>query len=474
MSLVQNGHRLLMVFIGACILFIILQLNSLQIQNSLQPFVDNSSSHTFSIGKFFCFRLSSFYHFLMFIFIFMVLESNTTTNISQILTNVSGDRKFVVDVKRQLQSQPMSSSSLSSSSFHSKSSSSKPSFLLSPSSFSSPPSSTSSTRSRPFSKPSPKIIHLRSHGSNKHFWNPILKLPIYNGPTNVSRVLLVTYFRSGSSYLGDIMQQNWKTFYTFEPLIFLTLGYKINQTMTERGLDVIKKVFECDFEKIDLEYIKYFAKNNFLMTWNKFLNSVCHNNSTTCSTRRFMSETCRRSRYNLIKSTRLTMDHVEILWKQLKTQNFHVVFFVRDPRGIWNSRLTRDFCIESKGCTSIELICNEMRDDLKKYEELKSIMKDKLILFKYEDITSVESQRDTVKALMKNVSLPYGSAVARFVKTHSFASVNHTKINDPYSTFRVNSTITANQWMQQLTKQQIIQAQTVCEDVLKKLNYPFV
>lgn len=37
-------------------------------------------------------------------------------------------------------------------------------------------------------------------------------------------VFVVTYFRAGSSFLGDLLQHAANTFYFFEPLRYITLG----------------------------------------------------------------------------------------------------------------------------------------------------------------------------------------------------------------------------------------------------------
>lgn len=44
-------------------------------------------------------------------------------------------------------------------------------------------------------------------------------LKLYNAvpPSEVRRILIVSYFRSGSTFLGDILQTPHKTFYHFEP-----------------------------------------------------------------------------------------------------------------------------------------------------------------------------------------------------------------------------------------------------------------
>lgn len=45
----------------------------------------------------------------------------------------------------------------------------------------------------------------------------MLKLYKIVPPTEVKRILIVSYFRSGSTFLGDILQTPLKTFYHFEP-----------------------------------------------------------------------------------------------------------------------------------------------------------------------------------------------------------------------------------------------------------------
>ena len=73
-------------------------------------------------------------------------------------------------------------------------------------------------------------------------------MPVMNPDMfNITRVLLVTYFRSGSSFLGDLLQQNWKTFYTFEPLHYMSDGMRIKDERTDEALNVIENIFgSCD------------------------------------------------------------------------------------------------------------------------------------------------------------------------------------------------------------------------------------
>ena len=47
------------------------------------------------------------------------------------------------------------------------------------------------------------------------FYNPTTHVPL---ASDVTRVVLVTYYRGGSTFLGEIFNQNPDVFYWFEPL----------------------------------------------------------------------------------------------------------------------------------------------------------------------------------------------------------------------------------------------------------------
>src|SRR5205807_1430880 len=90
------------------------------------------------------------------------------------------------------------------------------------------------------------------------------------------KILLVTYFRSGSSFLGDLLQQNPSTFYSFEPLHYMTTGMRIHEDREEEAFYLLDKLLSCSFPDISF-YTRWALKpdNRFLFKWNHRLWSVC-------------------------------------------------------------------------------------------------------------------------------------------------------------------------------------------------------
>ena len=298
-------------------------------------------------------------------------------------------------------------------------------------------------------------------------YNPLKHFAVYNG-TNQTKVLIVAYFRSGSSFLGDLLQQNWKTFYTFEPFHYMTRHSRIDGANITTAYSMINSLYDCDFSQNSF-YVKWINKNKHLIRWNKFLWSICKFRSDTCYSDTSLRDVCQRSRYNVIKVVRLRMKHLEALWNQISSKNVKIVYLVRDPRGIYNSRKRMDWCIKANDCSTIDSICSQMREDLIYYDRLKKIIGDRLIMLRYEDLT-LDPVNQT-KSLFANLSLDYSSSVSRFLHTHTKSNSMSSQNHNPYSTYRTDSNSTAYFWMKDLNASEILLAGKVCNDVLQQLNY---
>lgn len=300
-------------------------------------------------------------------------------------------------------------------------------------------------------------------------FDPLRHLPVYN-PLNVTHVLLVAYFRSGSSFLGDLLQQNWKSYYTYEPLHHMTRQMKIDgpANITE-AYKVIRNIFDCEFNDLD-EYIRWVNDKAYLLRWNKFLWGISRFRSPLYDRSTF-HETCIHAKYNIMKAVRLKMKHLPALYERLKDMRLKIIFLVRDPRGIYNSRKTMEWCNTEKVCFDIASICEEMGEDLEYYDRARKVIGDKdLIFLKYEDLA--RDPMAEAKKLFAQLDIPFSSSVSRFLRTHTKARAS--KGEEPYSTYRSNSTLTANQWMKKLNATEIQSAQTQCQAILKRLNYPFI
>lgn len=68
---------------------------------------------------------------------------------------------------------------------------------------------------------------------------------LYNHNSTV--VLLMAYYRSGSSFTGELFNRNPDVFYLYEPLYTFTPRC---ETLYEERLDMLSEISRCDFRKV--------------------------------------------------------------------------------------------------------------------------------------------------------------------------------------------------------------------------------
>lgn len=138
----------------------------------------------------------------------------------------------------------------------------------------------------------------------------------------INRIYLLSYFRSGSSFLGDLLQQNYRTFYQFEPLHFRSVASRLptNDSKTDNSISlVLHMVNQCNFRsKATANYLNWISKddNKFLLSWNRFLYSLCRFNQTKCSDPNFVEQVCNLAEQRVTKLTRVNLDDLIRIMKQ--------------------------------------------------------------------------------------------------------------------------------------------------------------
>ena len=142
--------------------------------------------------------------------------------------------------------------------------------------------------------------------------------------TQINRIYLLSYFRSGSSFLGDLLQQNYRTFYEFEPLHFRSVASRLpsNESRTDASIAlVLHMVNQCNFHgKATANYLNWISKedNRFLLSWNHFLYGLCRFNQSRCSDAKFVEHVCNLAEQRVTKLTRVNLSD---LIKVLRTDN---------------------------------------------------------------------------------------------------------------------------------------------------------
>ncbi|KAL7640871.1 UNVERIFIED_CONTAM: hypothetical protein RMT77_008008 [Armadillidium vulgare] len=193
-------------------------------------------------------------------------------------------------------------------------------------------------------------------------------------------VLIVTFWRSGSTWLGEMLSRTPNSFYLFEPVQMLStnihfdIGYNISST---EAVDVIRQMFLCSIKK---EFV------NFSKIWPLvYANKYC--SDKTCLNYKSISNHCLTADYRIIKTVRMRMEKVEELFTYPTFSNLKVIFLVRDPRGTANSfsHLKKDF----KGrfwTLGVEEICPRILSNVNVFTQLSVKFPDRLFFVRYEDL----------------------------------------------------------------------------------------
>lgn len=288
-------------------------------------------------------------------------------------------------------------------------------------------------------------------------------------PAEKKLILLLAYFRSGSSFLGGLLSSaNNMTFFSYEPLSLLSAAERLGPLTAPRGLEILANHLTCQFPRMS-DYLAVAPKRWNHYAPNAFLMRLCGRKVKVCLNPEFMADVCRRSPVQVVKVTRLSVVQV-LQWLQLNAPlrgNLKVVYLVRDPRGMISSRNVMSWCRRSAVCIKAKNLCREMNEDLDAFEELRELLPEATVRVRYEDIAKRPIKESM--ALFRALGLEFSDGVTDFLRTHTV--VNDTKVlRNPYSTVR-RSSAAAFMWTKKLNWDRVKEVQTVCAPVLKRLGY---
>jgi hypothetical protein len=291
-------------------------------------------------------------------------------------------------------------------------------------------------------------------------------LPMFSNPHNVNCILLITSFRSGSTFLGDLLQYSSpnSTFYHFEPLHYMTNGVRMKDASLSEAINLIQNLFLCNFNNLHY-YTKWLSLpgNRHLLEYNRILWNLCYKQFElvdACDHPKVLTELCQRSSIQVMKVTRMSMKQVLELLTEVTSPQLQIVYLQRDPRAIYSSRKDLDWC-QNSSCSDIDKMCHELRED---FTILRHFPKATVVRF--EDL-ALHPERVT-KQLFDKLKLNYTKNVENFLKLHTSAAMDIAA--DRYSTKR-NSTAIVNLWQRKLSETDILNVQNRCKDVIVNMNY---
>lgn len=285
-----------------------------------------------------------------------------------------------------------------------------------------------------------------------------------NGLTESSvkttKILLVASFRTGSSFVGDLIQSSPGVFYSYEPLIYDGM----NQT------NLIKSILDCQLPSDYLKFINgktkggdiNFMKRN-LRGWNG-----CKHKKSSCYSETFMNELCASFPIQLIKVVRLRVRDLEyLLENDPSTSDWKIIYLMRDPRGTMASRSKLKWCMKKPICGNITRLCNDMMDDLDRIEKLISQDPEHHYLLRFEDISA--NVKFVTEKLMKFLGMSVNESIKKFLEKHTQREKKGKHV-DEFSTNK-NTKSVAHRWRHELKDSKIYKMSKICQPVLMRLNY---
>ncbi|NXU48147.1 CHST4 sulfotransferase, partial [Turnix velox] len=313
-------------------------------------------------------------------------------------------------------------------------------------------------------------------------------------------ILVLSSWRSGSSFTGQLFSQHPNVFYLMEPAWHVWMRmYHNSATVLQMAVrDLLRSVFLCDMSVFDA-YMSTQRKMSDLFQWetSRALCSppACESFSRTdiitsgdcktmCSKLPFskVEEACKTYSHVVVKEVRFF--DLKVLYPLLTdpSLNLKIIHLVRDPRAVFRSR--ENTVSELKYDTNIVMRTVKTTAEMQPYDTMQIIcqsqaemyrlgsqappdfLKDRYLMVRYEDI--VRDPLAEAAELYRFAELDFTPELQRWVH-----NITHGK-GQGERTFVIGSrdAMTVSQaWRKSLSFQKIQKVQNVCKNAMDLLGY---
>ena len=253
-----------------------------------------------------------------------------------------------------------------------------------------------------------------------------------NGKLNV---LLIGHWKSGSSYLAQLLTMYPKTFYIHEPV-------NGNISNSEAILK-IASLLKCSLGE----------------------ETITNSSQET--------DLCSKSNINVVKSIRLKSIGLEPILES--DPKLKVLLMVRDPRAVWNSRSSNDtlWCGVDPDCHDLDHFCSDLSGELGTIMQLSKTYQKRIKIIRYEDlvknsgVTTIQKIfdffNDTVDKNIVNVMMKSYQKQIKTMKAQRELGLVKSWIN-PRQNVR--------KWLKNLPIEVAQNISEKCSKTIKMLGYP--
>ncbi|CAL8357634.1 unnamed protein product [Lota lota] len=316
-------------------------------------------------------------------------------------------------------------------------------------------------------------------------------------------VLLLSSWRSGSSFVGQVFSQHPSVFYLMEPAwhVWSQLSNYGARKLKMAVRDLVRSVFQCDLSVVDA-YLPEQQNVSSLFMWSQS-RALCSppacaltprdrlsdpaECSKHCGTKgmRWAAEACRSYSHVVLKETRIF--ELESLYPLLRdpSLDLRIVHLVRDPRAVVFSRehtasafrmdnsITLDHAKvpeQQEQLAVIQEVCrSHVRIHEKATQKPPDFLRGRYKMVRYEDI--VLNTLEEVNNLYKFVGLEMTTQVGEWIY-----KVTHGK-DSRRGTFQIisqNATYLSQAWRATLDHVKVGRIQELCKGAMSLLGYRIV
>ncbi|XP_035691003.1 carbohydrate sulfotransferase 1-like [Branchiostoma floridae] len=296
-------------------------------------------------------------------------------------------------------------------------------------------------------------------------------------PSAPVHVIIFTNRRSGSSFLGELFNQNPDVFYLFEPLKALEQRVSY-QNLQVQAAPTLGDMMTCNFTGLRY-FLNFTSKERLHRTSSRALSSppLCPTSIRWSPSAKLqgcrelspdmVSDVCRSKQHVAVKTIRLVdIKSLASLVRNPKL-NVKVVHLIRDPRGIYNSRVNEKRGEKGAPDTVAEqmnFLCKREAYNLQVGRSPLPWLAGRYKLFRYEDIAQRPLQQ--VQLLYDFVGLPLPSHVTQWIMDNTQADGD----SSLYTTSR-NSSATAHAWRHAVPWQYAQKVEGTCAKMLDLAGY---
>lgn len=302
-------------------------------------------------------------------------------------------------------------------------------------------------------------------------------------------VIISTRYRSGSTFTGEMFNQNPNYFFTFEPLHSFkrkVLGFA-SLSDAEKGnrrRALLESIFLCNHNT------DYRPAPNFLSmtkavsrftgcpipeTLGKKLEPECSAKAKAVIAQLWLvPELCSKYKYSAVKTIRANIsDLVPLLdHDQLDVK---IIQLIRDPRGMFRSWFPKlnnnDEEALKKLKRNVSSTCKQLLMNFYDGERLRQIRPDRYMLLRYEDLAA--NPVEVVKAMYSFSGTELHNNVLRWIhfNTGQSEQLNAKKVQRRFGTFRTDSRSTATKWKSDLPYSAIRIIEDNCREFILNAGY---